>query len=156
MPYATTDNVESLFPGREITVSSPMVTTTDVSDWIAEAESELNRELAAAAFTVPVTDGDVTPFLRYLVVSKVAARVEIAFRSEGDYATQIDPERYAAVFDRFILQIRDEPSRIGALIKQPLTGAEQGVFRSHITDNSAGKSIANGDFKPRFTMDTEF
>ena len=72
--YASNSHVTPRL-GRTISSSGTTPTTTQVDSEIALIEKDLDGELRAQGFTVPVTDSDGVSFLRQFVVAEACARV---------------------------------------------------------------------------------
>lgn len=153
MAYAVAADVQARLSGRDISTTSKP-STAQVDAWIAETDAELNGELRAAKFTVPVTGADPLAIVKSKVVSRVGARVLGAYAAgtnfdEDDLASTLNAE-----WNEFIAAIRTNPGRIGELIGQSISGTRnRGSMRSHVTDNSKG--LDTDDLAPVFTTRDE-
>lgn len=158
--YAQVSDVQALLAGRTIgTTTAP--TTTQVSTWIDQAEARANRELTASGLdTIPVTDATAIKLLTDPVASFVAARVLSAKRSQEDMP--LDQARIAElvkVWDDWVADVRANGPRWAEMLSQSFSDTPgKSQLRAYQTDRAAAddKSIADGDFDPKFTRDMDW
>lgn len=136
--------------------ASPTSTVTQemVAAWITEAEAMLDAELDAIGLTVPITGTNPIAICKAKVVSQVAARVisswEVGTRLEDSpAATALMKE-----WDDFLALIQSKPDKVASMLGQAKASGA-GTFRSHIVSNSHSKTVADGDFDPKFTKDMD-
>lgn len=150
--YATNADVAARLPGRQLTaVSKP--STTDVDNWITQAEAELDAELTVQGLTTPVTGTGPVAILQAKVASYATARwmsgasAGTGFEGPG----RDDAGAEMKEFTDFIALLRAEPARVATMLGQaPGTAGGADPVRSYITENADGLSDANGDFNPTF------
>ena len=153
MAYAIAADVQARLAGRTISATSKP-NTDQVTAWIAETEAELNGELRAARFTVPVGGTDPLLVAKAKVVSRVCARILEAYSAGADFDEDDLARGLNAEWNDFIEAIRSNPGRIGELLGQSVGGSRnRGPFRSHVTDNSKG--LVTEDLAPVFTTRDE-
>lgn len=150
--YATNAHVTPRL-GRTISASGTSPTTGQVDDWIALIEADLDGELEAQEFTVPVTDATGISFLRQYVVARAcvyALQNKDSVTDGSDSTAQI--EAFQAEWDRLIRDIRERPGLVAVKIGQDFgETAGKGRIRAYQTDNSESLSIDDGDFDTTFT-----
>lgn len=79
MAYGTAAGVAALAPryaNNGTFNSTTRPTAAHVTAWLSQVNSLLDTALAEFGFTVPITDGDITPMLDFFVNEEVAALVE--------------------------------------------------------------------------------
>lgn len=151
--YATNAHVTPRL-GWTISASVTRPTTSQVDDQIALIEADLDGELAAQGFTVPVTNVTGISFLRQYVVAEACARafeLRDSVTDEEDAADQI--AAFRAQYDKLVRDIRENPAIVGEKIGQGSnqSAAGAGRIRSYPTDNTDDLSIDDGDFDPVIT-----
>lgn len=153
--YAATADVSALV-GRTIdTTSVPTAAQTLTS--IGDIEADLDGELAAIDLTTPITGASPILICKRAVAHAAAAQFLRNKDSVTDTAESVAQiEAFQAIYDKFVKDIRENPSLVASKLGQAYgSTANRGVFRSHITDNSHSKSVADGDFDPVFSKDDE-
>lgn len=146
--------------GWTISSSGTKPTTAQVDDEIGLIEDDLDGELEAQGFTVPVTDSDGVTYLRQFVVAEACARAlelrgTVTDEEQGSLADQID--RFRGKYEQLIEDIRRLPSIIATKIGQPY-GSQAGKsrIRSYQTDNADGLSVSDGDFDTVVKKDSKW
>ena len=140
--YTSVANVEGRLPGRPVFGASTPITLTQVGEWIDEAEAEVDGELAAQGFAVPITAARGLLVLRLRVAAGVAGRCERHY-SSGTDNTQRGHDLLAE-FAFFIQRIQIQPAIIGKMLLG--SAATQLAAASHWTDNPEGDTEEGGDF----------
>ena len=160
--YATYAHVTPRL-GWTISSSGTKPTEAQLTDEIALIEDDLDGELEAQGFTVPVTDADGITFLRQFVVAEACARAlelrgTVTDEEQGSLDQQID--RFRLKYREIVGpegDIRLSPSIVAVKIGQPFgSTAGSSRFRSFPTDNDEGLSRSNGNFDPVITRKKEW
>ncbi len=152
--YADIGDLKGRLPNRSFTVTSaPSIVT--VTSWFEEAEAEVDGELVAAGFSVPITTTRGKNYLRGKVTDKVCSMVVSSYAVGTDLETDDVGEEKAGAFEKFLDQIRKHPERMAAILG--IGGSDQRTkLRAYQTDNVDGKTIEAGDFDPERTRDEVF
>jgi hypothetical protein len=148
--YAAVTNVQSRNPGRPISaLTAP--STDQVTDWITEAEAELKGALQEAGIALPSEASDGGKIIRGWVSDYLGGRVRQAYFGAGGEELREDPD-VSRWYER-LDAIREDPGRFDGLLNGGVSSGTAGRFRSYVTHNDDGKSVAAGDFAPTFTRD---
>ena len=150
--YATNSHVTPRL-AWSIASSGTKPTTTQVDNEVALIEADLDGELAAQGFTVPVTNATGILFLRQYVVAEACARaleLRDTTTDEEDATDQI--AAFRAQYYKLVRDIRENATIVGEKIGQGY-GSTAGVgrIRAYQTDNSDDLSIDDGDFDTTVT-----
>src|SRR4051794_13776578 len=105
MPYATVGDVRKKAPNITLDAASKP-SLADVTDYIADVESELNAYLAAAGYTVPLTGGPETlKLLKEIVAQGALAKTLNAIVAGRGVATDIGQKAAQDGYDARIQRI---------------------------------------------------
>ena len=153
--YVSTAQVNARLPYRTIDGSSSP-TSTQVSEWIDEAEALIHGALNAAEVTTPITGTDGIKIMRSWVLDYSVGRTRIAFASAGgDGSNDAGIEDIERFNDR-VTDILNNPSRYSAMLNAGSGGSAARQIRGVQTDNDDDLSVSGGDFAPTFTRDEVF
>ena len=153
--YVTSAQIAAKMPYRTFTATSEP-STSNIDDWIGEAEAVLNGQLSAAQIGAPVTSAEGIKILRAWVSDAVIGTIRQAFAQAGG-----DPNNEAglAQIERFndrLIDIANNPARYYSMLVGGSTATSNRQFKSHVTDHPDGKSVAAGDFEPVFSRGMKF
>jgi len=154
--YASASNVQARLPGSSRTIgASTDPSTTDVNEYIADAEALLTGALDAAQIDTPVTSTTGTAILQAWVTDYAEARTRKAWASAGGDGGNDDGRDELERFDERLKDITDNPQKYEAMLTGgAATNSKQ--VRSYTLDNQDGKTIEAGDFDPIFERDDAF
>ena len=151
MAYATSSDVAARV-GRTLSATSAP-TTTQVTEWITQAEAELNGALDAQGITNPITDSDGINFVKPYVCARAAMfwlQNKDSVTDESNSQAQI--EAFEREWRYLTEKIEKQPAVVAAMVGHALgTSAGSSKIRAYQTDNSDGLTISDGDFDPVFT-----
>jgi hypothetical protein len=125
-----------------------------VEKWIEEAEALLNNCLNAANIATPITNSNGRIELGKIVSDHVEGRIRMLLAAAGGDGDNDDGQVLAAVLALVCDDIRDNQVWWGDKLASGSGGARQ-LF-GHPTDDVDGRTIAAGDFAPKFTKDDVF
>lgn len=121
MAYATPSNVQDEFKNVDFTDVDGRITTTKVTEWIAQTEAYINAKISSR-YAVPVTSTDATPLLKMISIAIVKCRIEKILAVKAP----VDPNRQATDSPDCNKRWDDMLDKI-ASGKLPLPGAEVAV-----------------------------
>lgn len=138
--------------GNRAITSTSKPSTTEVSDWIDEAEAEILGALAASSIPTSYASGTRGfRILRGWVGGYVAGLVRVSWAaSAGDGGNQ-DGQRELDDWKARLRMIADDPSRVSAMLSEAGSPASNtSSLASHVTDSSLG--LSPSDYAPVFTI----
>jgi len=143
--YATTSDVQARFAAWTIG-SGTSVTTTQVTQWLVEADAFINRALTAAGLTAPATNADLLQVFKSAATDYALGYLRMALAAAGGDGSNDDGKDLVAGFKAMLADIRAHPADYGP------TGTSR-RFRSHVldyNDSSDPETLSDGDFDPVF------
>lgn len=153
--YVSTAQVSARLPYRTIDGSSSP-TSTQVSEWIDEAEALLHGALNAAEVSTPITGTDGIKIMRSWVLDYSVGRTRMAYASSGgdggNDAGVDDVER----FNERVTDILNNPMRYSSMLQAGSGGSSSRQIRGVQTDNADDLTVSDGDFSPTFAIDEVF
>jgi len=149
MAYATLDNLRAQLPYRTIDADSKP-TQAEAQTWLDDAENWVNQALKAGDLPAPYTAAAAVSILRQYVLLYAVGRVKIAYADAGGDYTNDDGRREVEEFNSKIKDILQQPETMGAMLGGGSSGSSGGRLRAYTTNNTDGKTISAGDFKPTF------
>jgi len=154
--YASTDDITTgRLPGRSLSGSSKP-NTTQIAQWITEAESMLHGRLAQAGVSTPITDSDGIEIMKAWACDYATGQTLMALSSGADDQTHTTGKELIDSFKAILAEIPTDPSGFESMLSGGSTSESTRRVRSYPVDNSDGKSISDGDFDPTFTRDEVF
>jgi len=153
--YVSTAQVSARLPYRTIDGSSSP-TSTQVSEWIDEAEALLHGALNAAEVTTPITGTDGVKIMRSWVLDYAVGRTRIAFASAGGDGGNDAGIEDVDRFNERVTDILNYPMRYSAMLNAGSGSSSSRQIRGVQTDNDDDLSVSNGDFAPTFSRDEVF
>lgn len=153
--YCTTAQVAARLPYRTID-SSSKPTSTQVGEWIDEAEALVTAALNAIEVSTPITGDDGFRILRSIVLDYAVGHVRMAYAAAGGDA---DNDAGADEIERFNERVSDffaHPTRWASMLSGGSASSNQRHLRGYQVDNDDNKSVDNGDFTPSFTRSESF
>ena len=153
--YISNAQVTAHLPNRTFS-GSTSPSTTDIDNWIDEAEAILEGALQSAQIATPITSTQGVKIMRHWLSSAVVGTGRMSFASAGGDGGNKAGEEQIEKFNEKLIDIINRPQ----LYQQQL-GAGSGTtasrqIRSYVVDNTDSKSISDGDFDPTFTTSSEF
>jgi len=148
---SVTSDVAPLIAGRTISASTKP-TTTQVEEWLAQAEIAMVGALGGAGVSVPASTADGAHILRAWIAEFAVGNVKLTWLDSD----QIEEGRELVkrFWDRFD-QIRENASFFDAMLNGGSSGEGSRMTRGYVLDNADDKSITDGDFDPIFDEDWE-
>lgn len=153
--YATNGDVIRNIPGRPIS-SSSSPSTTDIDNWILQAEALLTGALTCGGITVPITDASGVVIMEAWAVLWAEGHTRMALAAGVGDGANDDGKDLIESFNAVIDDIKAEPGQADAMLNGGSQSESTSNLRGYATDNIDGKSTANGDFDPTFTRDETF
>ena len=153
--YVSTAQVAARLPYRTIDGSSKP-SSSQVSEWIDEAEALIHAALNAIEVTTPITGTDGVKVLRSIVLNYAVGHTRLAYAAAGGDA---DNDAGADEVERFNDQVSDffaNPTRWASMLNAGSASSNQRHLRGYTVDNDDNKSVDNGDFSPSFTRSESF
>jgi hypothetical protein len=148
--YAATADVQRRNPYRVIGVSTSP-SSTDVDEFISEAEASLHGALAAAQIPTPITDANGSRLLKAWVLNYAEGRVRMAYAAAGGDGANSDGRDLVDGFWARVNDIIDNPTRYASMLFSGSAPSGTRRVRCYQLDNQDSKSIGNDDFAPVFT-----
>lgn len=153
MAYAVHGDVTARIPGRTLgTGSSP--STSTITDWLAEAEAEVDGILASRGVSTPITASGGIKILKKVICEYAEARTRMALAAGAGDGSNDDGESAMGRYEKALERLETDPG-----VEAMLIGSSSGsssYLRGYVTDNTDGKSVASGDFDPVFERDEVF
>lgn len=118
MSYGSVAEVEAIVPALGAFSASSTPTSAQISAWLEEAYAQINSQLAAAGYAVPVTATGALPLLRALENLYGAA---YALRARGLEVAHDESERQSETY------LKDFHKRLDLLVKTDLSVLGVGV-----------------------------
>lgn len=153
--YVSNSQIAAHLPYRTFG-SSTSPSTTDIDNWIDEAEALLEGALAASQIATPITSTAGVKIMRAWLTGAIVGTVRMSFAAAGGDPNNQAGESQIEKFNERLTDILNRPQ-----IYQQQLGGGAGTsasrqIRSYVTDNTDSKTLADGDFDPTFTTATEF
>lgn len=142
-------DVQPQVAGRTISASTSP-STSEVEQWLAEAELALVGALGGAGVSVPEASDDGANLIRAWASEYPLGKVKIAWLDQLDEGRELVSRFWERLSD-----IRANPSFYDAMLSGGSAGDSSRQCRGYVLDNKDGKSIGNGDFDPIFDEDFE-
>lgn len=138
--------------GNRAITSTSKPSTSEVGDWIDEAEAELEGALAAAGIPTSYAAGARGfKILRAWIGSYVAGLVRVSWAASAGDGGNEDGRREITEWKDRLRDIAADPSRFSAMLSSAGSSASNTVgLASHVTDSSLGLSAS--DYAPVFTI----
>jgi len=153
--YVSTAQVGARLPYRTIDGSSSP-SSTQVGEWIDEAEAILHGALNAIEVSTPITGTDGTKIMRSWVLDYSVGRTREALAAAGgDHGNDAGREEIER-FNTRIEDILDNSMRYSAMLQAGSGDASARQIRSYVLDNADSKTISDGDFSPTFERGEQF
>lgn len=147
--YASYSDVAARLPYRTIGASSKP-TSTQVEQWITEAEAMLTGALARAGISYPVTGGG-AEIMKSWAADFAEGRTRQAYAAAGGDGGNDDGKDLIEAFrDLVRVQIPGDPPGFEAMLWTASSSTTRRL-RGHVLDNADGLTISDGDFAPTFT-----
>ena len=160
MAYGTTAGVQGLLPVLGTLSGSTTPTSTQVSTWLTEASAILDRHVAGAGYTVPVSASATLTYELNNLANLFAAAQSIMARSV-DNLTGESEDRATVWLERFYAQCKElaasDLSLLGATVAPtPATaGAGRRRFRTTQLRRVDGYSAQYGDVTADEVIETD-
>jgi len=153
--YVSTSQVAARLPYRTID-SNSKPSSTQVSEWIDEAEALVHGALNAIEVPTPITGTDGIKIIRSIVLDYAVGQTRMAYAAAGG-----DSDNDAGVdeIERFNERVNDmfaHPTRYASMLHGGSASSSQRQLRGYQVDNDDNKSVDNGDFTPSFTRSESF
>jgi len=153
--YVSTAQVGARLPYRTIDGSSSP-SSTQVGEWIDEAEAILHGALNAIEVSTPITGTDGTKIMRSWVLDYSVGRTREALAAAGgDHGNDAGREEIER-FNTQIEEILNNSMRYSAMLQAGSGDASARQIRSYVLDNADSKTISDGDFSPTFERGEQF
>lgn len=154
--WSSTADVNARLTYAQALGAATKPTSTQVQAWLDSAEAQIRLALAAAGMPTTFTAGsDTIELLRDVATTYAIGLVKQAWASaEGDGGNDAG-DRELERFDEFLRSMRDRKAYMSDLIEGGASDANI-LTRSHVTHHPDGKTIAAGDFRPKFTTGEVF
>jgi len=153
--YVSTSQVGARLPYRTIDGSSSP-SSTQVGEWIDEAEAILHGALNAIEVSTPITGTDGTKIMRSWVLDYSVGRTREALAAAGgDHGNDAGREEIER-FNTQIEEILNNSMRYSAMLQAGSGDASARQIRSYVLDNADSKTISDGDFSPTFERGEQF
>lgn len=150
--YASSSDVSARLAGRTIDASSKP-TSTQVEQWITEAEARLTGALRAANVSMPVTDTDGIETLKSWACDYAEGHTRKAWVS-ADGEGSVEANNLLEAFEKRLVDIKESPSWYEAMLQSGDGNASVRV-RAYVLSNADSKTITDGDFDPEFDREFE-
>lgn len=152
--YASTSDIAARLPYRTID-SNSKPTSTQVGQWITEAEAMLTAALDTCQITTPVTNSNGIELLKSWACDYAEGRTRMAYANSGGDGGNDDGKDLIENFKELIDKILDNPTMYSAMFNAGDAEASSRRVRGYVLDNDDSVSISNGDFEPTFTKSGE-
>lgn len=133
--YATSSDLVPRIGGRPLT-STSKPSTTQVDDWITEAESQLTAALTAAGIGVPAALTDGGNHLKVWTIDFAEGHFRMSHAAAGGDGDNDDGQKLLDKFEERIQDIRTDSSWYDALLNGGASSATSQVARGS-TDRDA-------------------
>jgi hypothetical protein len=153
--YVNNAQIAAKLPYRNFTATSKP-STTDLDNWIDEAEAVLEGALDAAQITTPVTSTKGVKIVRTWVSEAVIGTVRMSFAHSGGDPNNESGQAQIEAFNERLTDIMNNPQRYQMLLSGGAGSDSSRQIRSHSLDHPDGKTISGGDFEPTFSTGTKF
>lgn len=153
--YCSNAQVAARLPYRTFSGSSSP-STSQIDEWIDEAEAMLHGLLNAVEVSTPISGTDGIKIMRSYVLDYAVGQTRIALAAaggDGDNDAGIDQ------LDRFYETANDivrNPMKYSAMLAGGSGSSAARTLRGYQTDNDDSKTVSGGDFKPKFTTSEGF
>jgi hypothetical protein len=142
--YATSDDVQRRNPYRTISATSSP-STTDVEEFIAEAEAALHAALSAAQARTPVTDANGARLLKAWVLDYCEGRVRQAYAAAGGDGNNDDGAELVQKFWERLDDVMNNATRYSSMLSGGAADPATRRLRSYRPTSS------NESLDPTFT-----
>lgn len=155
--FAQVADVKPLIGARPLGPAS-VPSEEDVERWLEEHEAELNELLLACGISTDFSKNGKVLVAKW-IARAVAGLVRMAHAAGGGDGQNEDGQKWVDEWNDRLVKIQNDATLFG----QMLVGASSSSstdsaskLRSHVTNHPDGKTVANGDFAPRFTTEEKF
>ncbi len=155
MAYATSSDVQARDPYRPISATTSP-TTTQVTQWLTEADALLNGALQAGQISTPVTSANGLEILKSWACDYGEGHLRMAYAASGGDGSNTDGRDLLEKFYKILEDILDNPARYGAMLQGGTAGSSARRLRGHVLDNADNLTVEAGDFAPKVTKDEVF
>ena len=153
--YVSTAQVGARLPYRTIDGSSSP-SSTQVGEWIDEAEAILHGALNAIEVSTPITGTDGTKIMRSWVLDYSVGRTREALAAAGGDGDNDAGRDEIERFNNQVEEILNNSMRYSAMLQAGSGDASARQIRSYVLDNADSKTISDGDFSPTFERGEQF
>lgn len=153
MAYATVDQVEGRNPYRPIGASTSP-STSQVEEWLEEAEAEVDATLSVIGTTSPCTNATGIKILRNRIVTYVAGLVAQAYAAAGGDGGNDDGADAVEKWEAFLEDLLTDAVAWAGKLEGGSVSSSAIKARSHTTHNRDSLTTSAGDFSPRFAKDS--
>jgi hypothetical protein len=153
MAYATYSDVQARVAGRDIGASTKP-TSSQVTQWITEAEAMLTGALNAVNVSTPITNTNGVEILKSWACDFAEGHIRLAWLADTGGVSD-EAQRLVDTFHGRLQDIIDKPSFYEGMLNGGSVSAAERV-RAYVLSNSDDKSIADGDFDPLVDEETIF
>ena len=161
MAYATSSDVQARLPGFTFsTTTAP--STTQITQWLTEADAFLNGALLAAGLTSPNVDARGLEILKSWACSYAEGHTRMALAAAGGDGSNDDGKDLVEQFMRLVSMKHEDggivanPGAYGQMLQGGDAPATATRLRSYVTHNTNDETIDGGDFDPVFQKRMEW
>ena len=153
--YVSTTQVGARLPYRTFS-GSTSPSTSEISEWIDEAEAMLHGLLNTVEISTPITGTDGIKIMRSWVLDYSVGQTRISLAAaggDGDNDAGIDQlNRFYEVANDIVRN----PMKYSAMLSGGAGSTSARTLRGYQTDNDDSRTVSNGDFSPKFTTSEGF
>ncbi|MAB56166.1 MAG: hypothetical protein CL524_01315 [Aequorivita sp.] len=153
--YVSTSQLAAHMPYRTFD-SNTSPSTTDLGNWIDEAEAVLEGTLNAAQISTPITAAAGVKIMRSWLTDACVGITRMAFANAGGDPNNTAGQSQIEKFNQLLSDILNRPQIYAQMLGGGAGTTASRQIRSYVTDNDDSKTISGGDFDPTFTTSTDF